>query len=222
MWIAALAEPMEAQPTNPAPEAPELLYYAGHHAVVRRLEEHDVRRAFAMPQYLHMLQICRPSIGLTAASVDDYLARLRFFRSLGQDYELEMTVSRKQSDGTEERLGYLIASGYDVVNQKVELAAGFYRGQGTRAAVEAMVWVVNSCFYSLKLHKLIFYVVPSQTASLRLMERLGITPEAHLRDEIRLPDGSRSDLLRFALFEPQWRAAQARWAVLRELPRAVD
>ena len=57
---------------------------------------------------------------------------------------------------------------------------------------------------------------------LALMERLGITPEAHLRDEIRLPDGSRSDLLRFALFEPQWRAAQARWAVLRELPRAVD
>ncbi|MEN9373090.1 MAG: hypothetical protein RIR79_642 [Pseudomonadota bacterium] len=204
--------------TNPPPqEIPELLYYTGHHAVVRRLEEKDIRRAFAMPQYLHMLQVCRPSIGLTAASVDDYLARLRFFRSLGQDYELEMTVSRKQPDGTEERLGYLIASGYDTVNQKVELAAGFYRGQGTRAAVEAMVWVVHSCFQDLKLCKLIFYVVPSQTASLRLMERLGLTPEAHLRDEIRLPDGSRTDLLRFVLFEPQWRAAQSRWAVLRNL-----
>ena len=213
---------MEAHTNPPAQETPELLYYTGHHAVVRRLEEKDVRSAFAMPTYLHMLQVCRPSIGLTAASVDDYWARLRFFRSLGQDYEVEMTVSRQQPDGSEEHLGYLIASGYDVVNQKVELAAGFYRGQGTRAAVEAMAWVVNSCFYSLKLHKLIFYVVPSQTASLRLMERLGLTPEAHLRDEIRLPDGSRSDLLRFALFEPQWRAAKSRWAVLRELPRSVD
>lgn len=204
--------------TNPeVSETPELLYHSGTYALVRRLGEKDIRRAFAMPEYLHMLQVCRPSIGLTAASVEDYLARLRFFRSLGRDYELEMIVSRKCRNGTEERLGYIIASAYDPTNQKVELAAAFYRGQGTRAAVEAMAWAVDACFDSLQLHKLIFYIAPTQTASLLLMQRLGLSPEAHLRDEIRLPDGSYSDLLRFALFAPQWRAAKSRLKVLHAL-----
>ena len=36
---------MEAHTNPPAQEPPELLYYTGHHAVVRRLEEKDVRES---------------------------------------------------------------------------------------------------------------------------------------------------------------------------------
>ena len=196
---------------------PALLYHAGRYAVVRRLDEEGVRNAFAAPARWHMLQVCRPSMSLEMKSPDAYLARMQFFRSLGQDYEMEATVSRQCADGTEEPLGYIVASAYDPINQKVELAAAFYRGQGTRAALEAMAWVVNTCFDSLKLHKLIFYVIPTQTASLRLLQRLGLTPEACLRDELRLPDGQRTDLLRFALFLPQWTLAKSRMTALHGL-----
>jgi RimJ/RimL family protein N-acetyltransferase len=193
---------------------PELTYHVGNYCSVRRLGVLDVRAAFGKPKQLAMLQACRPSSTLTSTNPEAYLQRLKFFRSLDQHYELELVISRKVNH---QPLGYVVLSAYDTHNQKAEFSAAFFDGQGTRAVLEALAWAISACFDGLGLHKLIFYVVPGNTSALALLHRLDINQEACLRDEVRLPDGQRTDLLRYALFDEQWSKIKPTLLALRGL-----
>ena len=72
---------------------------------------------------------------------------------------------------------------------------------------EAVSAMLNFCFGELRLHRLQAFIDPDNAASRRLVEKLGFRSEGLLRDNLRVGDVWRSDLL-YALLETD-RSGQA-------------
>jgi RimJ/RimL family protein N-acetyltransferase len=115
-------------------------------------------------------------------------------------------------------LGFMNMAGLDPLNQKAEFSAAFFRGRGSRPALEAMHWSIESIFGTQNVEKLIFNVLPDNADALHLLSRLGIPIEARLVSEIRTGDGRRSDLLRYALFRDAWMGSSCRERLRRIVP----
>jgi [ribosomal protein S5]-alanine N-acetyltransferase len=67
-------------------------------------------------------------------------------------------------------------------------------------ATEALSAMLDFCFGELGLHRLQAFIHPDNTASRRLVEKLGFRCEGLLRDNLRVGDVWRSDML-YALLE---------------------
>jgi ribosomal-protein-alanine N-acetyltransferase len=55
--------------------------------------------------------------------------------------------------------------------------------------------MLNFCFGQLGLHRVQAYIHPDNSASIALVEKLGFTREGLLRDNMRVGDAWRDDLL---------------------------
>ncbi len=80
-----------------------------------------------------------------------------------------------------------------------------HHGQGL--ATEALSAVLDYLFGPLAKHRVFASVDPRNTASIRLLERIGMRQEAHLRQSI-LIRGEWVDDLIFALLRAEWSARQ--------------
>ncbi|MEO8208685.1 MAG: GNAT family protein [Chloroflexota bacterium] len=80
--------------------------------------------------------------------------------------------------------------------------------QGRGYATAAAMAVLRLGFKDLQLHRISAECDPRNGASIRLMERLGMRREAHLR-EFRWHKGEWIDSLVYAILEDEWRVATA-------------
>jgi [ribosomal protein S5]-alanine N-acetyltransferase len=77
-----------------------------------------------------------------------------------------------------------------------------YHGKGY--ATEAAAALLRYGFESLRVHRVIATCQPENPASWRVMERLGMKREGHLRQCIERDDGSWWDEYFYALLEEEW------------------
>jgi RimJ/RimL family protein N-acetyltransferase len=77
-----------------------------------------------------------------------------------------------------------------------------YQGQGF--AAEAARAVLRLGFDDLALHRIVAVCIDANADSVRLLRRLGMQQEAHLRDNVFLK-GNWADQLVFGLLEDEWR-----------------
>lgn len=73
-------------------------------------------------------------------------------------------------------------------------------------ATEAVTAMLDFCFSGLGLHRLQAFIHPDNRASIRLIEKLGFRREGLLRDNLRVGEAWRDDLL-YALLAAEWRSA---------------
>ena len=76
--------------------------------------------------------------------------------------------------------------------------------------VEAVGVFLAHCFGKLGTHRIEALIEPSNHASIRVVERLGFTPEIGLMRDRLLVAGEFRSLALFALLAPDWSSAQAR------------
>ncbi|HTS82209.1 MAG TPA: GNAT family N-acetyltransferase [Myxococcaceae bacterium] len=94
---------------------------------------------------------------------------------------------------------------WDAPHQTAELGYVLVRdrwGQGLMR--EVLPALVRHGFDVLGLHRMEARIDPGNTASIRLVERLGFRQEARLRERTLNDDGSREDLLLFSLLRPEF------------------
>ena len=72
-------------------------------------------------------------------------------------------------------------------------------------ATEAVSAMLDFCFGELDLHRVQAFIQPDNTASRKLVEKLGFRSEGILRDNLRVGEAWHDEML-FALLEPDWRS----------------
>jgi ribosomal-protein-alanine N-acetyltransferase len=72
-------------------------------------------------------------------------------------------------------------------------------------ATEAVSAMLDFCFGELHLHRVQAFIQPDNTASRKLVEKLGFRSEGLLRDNLRVGEDWRDEML-FALLETDWRS----------------
>jgi RimJ/RimL family protein N-acetyltransferase len=80
--------------------------------------------------------------------------------------------------------------------------------QGQGLAAEALSGVLAFVFENLGKHRVTGSVDPRNTASLRLLERVGMRKEAHFRESL-LMDGAWVDDVIYAMLDREWRDGEA-------------
>lgn len=74
---------------------------------------------------------------------------------------------------------------------------------GKGYATEAAKGIINYLFKDLKKHRIVTSIDPDNADSIRLVERLGFTKEAHFRESLFI-DGKWVDDIVYALLESDW------------------
>ncbi|HET8945003.1 MAG TPA: GNAT family N-acetyltransferase [Dehalococcoidia bacterium] len=82
-----------------------------------------------------------------------------------------------------------------------------YQGRGY--AAEGARALLRYSFETLKLHRVIATCQPENTASYRVMEKIGLRQEGLFRQCLARPDGTWWDECFFALLEEEWRSTEA-------------
>lgn len=197
------------QPTAAAP------YYDGRHTLVRPLTADDLFALYPRTDVQAALAAYRPWQG--ELDIGALAQRLHWLAGFEQPPELEALVVHPPT-GTP--LGFLCLSSIDLGNAKAELSVAFFRGRHSRAALEAMLWVLDAAFARFRLDKLIFHVLADNSAAQQLLAALGIPQEAVLRGELAgIHAGApRRDLLRYALFRDDWQHSPGRARLQRLTP----
>ena len=75
-------------------------------------------------------------------------------------------------------------------------------------ATESCRPLLRIAFEDLRLHRVIGRLEPGNTASARVLEKLGMRPEAHLVENEYVKGGWQSELV-YAILDREWRATQA-------------
>lgn len=194
---------------------PEQFYYQGHHVIVRPLEVEDVFSLYPRSEVLSVLPLYRPWLAVGQEDLPAVAERLRAIGTFESPPELEALVLHRQ---TLTPLGFLCLAAIDPMNAKAEFAAGFFRGRGSRPAMEAIHWVLEQSFSRLNLHKLIFYTLPENQAAQALLAVVDARLEGTLREELARHGGGRNDLARHSLLRPDWFAGSARRRLRQAVP----
>jgi RimJ/RimL family protein N-acetyltransferase len=93
---------------------------------------------------------------------------------------------------------------HDAVHGQGELGYFLNRAAwGNGYATEAAHLVLEFAFETLGLHRVYATVDPRNAASVRVLQKLGMTQEGHLRETMLLRDGWRDSLL-FSLLDREW------------------
>ena len=107
-------------------------------------------------------------------------------------------------------VGTCTLGGIDWENRRAEIGFALARaawGQGLMP--DALTAVIEHAFEDLKLHRIEADVDPRNTASLRLLERLGFRREGHLRERY-FKDGEIQDSVMFGLLRSDDRPGRSR------------
>lgn len=198
-----------------APSNPDAPLYEGRYCLIRPLSGQDVLELYPRRDVAGILSAYRPWFQPGKHDPRLLLERMTWLATLSPAIEFEVLVLHRPSMTP---LGFVCLSGIDAINQKAEFSVAFFRGAGSRPALEAMHWVIESVFGRLQLHKLVFLALPGNLSAHRLLANAGVVCEAVMREEIRLADGSRSDLLRYAMFASDWWDSDARKRMQRLVP----
>lgn len=187
--------------TPSAPPADHLFHYQGVSCSIRALEGADILQLYPRPEVAAALAAYRPSYQHQEHPLQDWVQRLQWLAKLDPPVEREALVLHRR---THTPLGFLAFSAVDLYNAKAEASVAFFRGQGTRPALEAVHWLLHTAFTNLPFHKLVFCVHPGNRSAIQFLTGLGIAREAVLREELRMANGQRTDLWRYALLRPEW------------------
>lgn len=141
--------------------------------------------------------------------------RLRILAEFEPAVEIEALVMQAPQA---QPIGFLSLSSIDRMNLKAEFSAAFFRGRGTRGALEAVHWALATAFGPGGAEKLVFHVEPDNLPALRLLHALQIDREAVLRGEVRTPSGQRADVWRYAMFRHEWLHGHGRQALAQLAP----
>jgi len=186
---------------------------------LRPLTGDDVRALYLRPEVLAVLPAYRPWFRPEPQAVDLLVQRMEWLASLEPAPELEALVVHR---ATATPLGFICLAALDTLNAKAELAVAFFRGQGSRPALEAVHWVLETAFARLQLYKLVFCVAPDNHQAHHFLKGLGVVCEAVLKDEVLDPRGHRVDLWRYAMTAPEWATSPARARLQRLVPLRSD
>lgn len=193
------------------------MLYDGRRCTIRSLTESDVASLFLLPNVSLALSRYRPGLGGTPQAGTNAVERMRLLRQFEPAVEIEALVLHRSSGAP---IGLLCLSSIDRLNLKAEFSVAFFRGRGTRCALEAIHWALDTTFGAGGAEKLIFYTEPDNRPAIALMHALQIDREAVLSREIRLSSGRRGDLWRYALFRDAWQAGVGRQELSRLVPLA--
>lgn len=196
---------------------PEPLY-VGHRVALRRLMPSDLPSLYAGPSLRQAHLAYRPWQRCEPADLPSMMERLKLVQALEPTIEIELLVLHRP---TGVPMGMVCLSAIDLLNRKAELSVAFFRGQGTRAALEATHWALETFFsrsHGHDMRKLTFVVMPENRAAVRYLQHLSVGLEARLIAEIVLPDGRVSDLLRYALLRDDWSSGPTRGLLRRLAP----
>lgn len=195
--------------------ADHLLYYQGASCSIRALNGADILQLYPQPPVAAALSAYRPSYQHQEHPLQDWVQRLQWLEKLNPPVEREALVLHRR---TNTPLGFLAFSAIDLYNLKAEASVAFFRGQGSRPALEAVHWLLDMAFIHLPFYKLVFCVHPDNHAAIQFLQGLGIEREAILRKELRTADGQRTDLWRYALLQPEWLSSPTRARLQRLVP----
>jgi RimJ/RimL family protein N-acetyltransferase len=193
-------------------------FYEGDHVLIRPLTAADVFALYPRPDVGAVLAAYRPWLTTAQGDLNLVVERLKLLAALTPATEIEALVLHRPSGSP---LGFLCLAAIDPLNGKAELAAAFFRGRGSRPAIEAIHWALEKCFGSLGLHKLVFYTVPDNHAALGILKALGAYQEGLLKEELAVQNGKRLDLMRHALLRADWLDGGARRRLARIAPLAA-
>lgn len=201
------------------PSGALLPFYEGKSCKLLPLSADDVVALYAEASVQVVLSAYRPWYRPDEHGIPALLRRMQWLAQLQPPLEVEALVVHRASNTP---LGFICLAGLDTLNAKAELAVAFFRGQGSRPALEAVHWVLESAFTRLQLYKLVFCVAPDNHQAHHFLQGLGIDCEAVLREEVLDPRGQRVDLWRYALTASQWASSPARKRLQRLVPLRSD
>lgn len=78
--------------------------------------------------------------------------------------------------------------------------------QGRGYATEAALALLAHGFGTVGVHRIVATCQPQNTASVRVIQKLGLRREAHFRKCVLAPDGTWWDEYLFAMLEEEWAA----------------
>lgn len=188
--------------------------YRGNSIVVRPIQPDDLpllHEWLKSPSFAFY----RPSLGALCPTIFHLHERFAALAEIEPPVEIEVLVLHRV---TEVPVGMMSLSGIDALNRKAEFSMGFVRGQGTRCTMEALHFALDHAFVAMNLRKLIFYAAAENGRALGLMQHWGIPEEGLLRGELLQPDGSVTDLRRFALFKDEWESGPLRKQLRKLVP----
>ena len=184
---------------------------------MEELSAKDIRDFYPIPDVTSVLATYKPWYIPSEHPIESVVDRLSWVASLTPRPEFEALIRCTQSL---KPVGFVCLSGIDNVNAKAEFSIGLFGGQGTRILPETLHWVFQTAFANIQ--KLVFCVSPTNRDALRLIKKLAIPLEATLKDEILTRDGTRQDLLRFALFSKDWNGSSLQQRLQRWAPLLSD
>lgn len=168
--------------------------------LLRRFSNEDVAEVL---DYLAHPSVARatPEIEATEAGVRKYIETQNSYAPFELDKCFDLAIERL-IDG--QVLGMLTLVRRKHRQGEIGYALGIdYRGRGY--ATEAAEGLMEYAFSTLDLHRIQATTSADNPDSYKVMERLGMRREGHLR-ETTLRDGKWLDELIYAILEPEWRA----------------
>ena len=144
------------------------------------------------------------NIESTEEGIRKYIDLQNSFRPFEKDKVFDLAIELK---GAGKVIGLLTL----VCQEHEQGAIGWalheaYRGQGY--ATEAAAALMNYGFETLGLHRIHAETSSANVDSWRVMERLGMRPEARLREAVQ-EDGAWADTLIYGILADEWRGGRA-------------
>lgn len=79
-----------------------------------------------------------------------------------------------------------------------------YRGKGKGIATEVASLLIDFGFKKLKLHRIFATCDPRNIGSFKVLEKVGMTMEGRIRQDVLIRDGLRDSLL-YSVLEDEWK-----------------
>jgi len=164
---------------------------------IRLVRESDARDLFRLIESNR--ERLKNDFPITTGSIFDLSSTQRYIKNkIGQfvqkSFFYYILIHRKE----QKIIGCVMIKDFDWRVPKGEMAyflAADYEGQGLMQ--EGANAVIEKCFEQLELTRLLLRIVPENTRSIALAERLGFEKEGHLKQAYRNGDGHLSDMLYF-------------------------
>lgn len=170
---------------------------------LRVLDDRDVPGLFAIYSDADITRyLARPAL-TEMAEAEAMLARAR--KGLDEETSLQLAVERRE-DGA--FLGNCLLFNFNMPSARAEIGYSFDRSHWSRGyATEALRGLIDYGFGPLALRRIEADIDPRNGASARLLERLGFTREAVLRERWMVKDEV-SDTVMYGLLRREWPAPQ--------------
>ncbi len=150
----------------------------------------------------------KPYLKMLCPTPERLKERIAYITGISPRIEIEYFIHKYPEDPP---VGLVSLQGIDYINLRAELSLVVRQRPALHLGLEAMWRAVEYAFFNLNIEKLVFLVMENNKDLLDILKRRSLEPEAVLRKEVRMPDGTRSDIYRFAIFpedlnDPLWTA----------------